>query len=175
MLTLAALFCPGDRQPVVASSPRTPPRNIWGGSSSGRGRGRDQLSSFCFLVSLFCLVGVVFLAGPRHPISWPKIGRAFRDHGGSPRLSAPQGDRFLGAKSVTIFWARNRALVVPVLFFIFGAPKRVPGKYLVRGPVHPKICPPCPYQGDRRTSLSSSIRFGPNNIDEDTISDHLSL
>ena len=78
---------------------------------------------FLVLVLCFCLLGLVFLGGPRHPFSWPETGRTFRDHGGSPRLSAPQGDRFLGAKSVTIFWARNRALVVPFFLKIFGVQK----------------------------------------------------
>ena len=58
-----------------------------------------------------------FLGGSRDPFSWPETGRTFLDHGGSPRVSPPQGDRFLGTKSVTIFWARTRALVAP--FFCF--------------------------------------------------------
>jgi len=161
LLTPAVLFCPGDRQPVVASSPRTPPLEIYGGGAHHLVEVVVEINSplFVFWSRFYCLLGVVFLGGPRHPFSWPESGRTFRDHGGSPRVSAPQGDRFLGAKSVTIFWARNRALVVPV-FFIFGGPKKVPEKYLARGPVHPKICPQYPYQGDRRTSLSASIRCG---------------
>ena len=175
MLTLAACFArviPGIT--CHRQAPTIPSKYMGGGFIKSRSPYRSVLLFFISGSSFFSLRGLCLLGGSRDPFSWPETGRTFRDHGGSPRLSAPQGDRFLGAKSVTIFWARNRALVAPV-FLIFGVPKRAPGKYLVRGPVHPKICPPCPYQGDRRTSLSSSIRFGPNNIDEDTISDHLSL
>ena len=78
---------------------------------------------FYFGVLVFFSSGALFLGGFPGPFSWPETGRTFRDHGGSPRLSAPQGDRFLGAKSVTIFWARNWALAVQ-FFFHFWGPKK---------------------------------------------------
>ena len=93
-----------------------------GGASSGRGRLTDRPSSFLFWGPRFFYSGGCFLGGSREPFSWPETGRTFRDHGGSPRLSAPQGGRFLGAESVTIFWARNRALVAP-FFLCLGSQK----------------------------------------------------
>ena len=99
MLTLAALFCPGDRQPVVASSLR-PPLEIYGGGAHHLVEVVVEINSplFVFWSPFFVSSGSFFWGVPGTRFRGQKMGALFVTTGGP--LVCP-------LLRVTVFWARN--------------------------------------------------------------------